>query len=109
MHRNFPTPGREVAQLLIMRHAIAFECDHHRWHGDGQTPLSPAEIRRSWKAAAGLKEFIKAPDRLPRGPPFRARQTVEIRMDVAAWPQAEEAPKVVTSKSREQRSNKPTR
>src|ERR1700690_1518445 len=62
-HRSFPTPGREAAQLLIIRHAIAFECDHHRWHGDGPTPLSPAQIGRSWKAPAGLKNFIQAPDR----------------------------------------------
>ena len=71
----FPTPGREAMELLIIRHAIAFERDRHRWRDDGARPLSPAGIRRARKAAAGLKEFSKAPDRLLTSPLVRARQT----------------------------------
>jgi phosphohistidine phosphatase len=78
--------------LLIVRHAIAFERDRHRWRDDGARPLSPAGIRRARKAAAGLKEFSKPPDRLLTSPLVRARQTAQILTEVAGWPQAEEAP-----------------
>jgi phosphohistidine phosphatase len=81
-------------ELLIVRHAIAFERDRHRWRDDGARPLSPAGIRRARKAAAGLKEFSKAPDRVLTSPLVRARQTAQILTDVAGWPQAEEAPEL---------------
>ena len=81
-------------ELLIVRHAIAFERDRHRWRDDGARPLSPAGIRRARKAAAGLKEFIKPPDRVLTSPLVRARQTAQILTDVAGWPQAEEAPEL---------------
>jgi phosphohistidine phosphatase len=70
-------------ELLIVRHAIAFEHDRQRWRDDGARPLSPAGIRQSRKAAAGLKEFSKAPDRLFTSPLVRARQTAQILTDVA--------------------------
>jgi phosphohistidine phosphatase len=85
--------------LLIIRHAIAFERDRHRWRDDGARPLSPAGIRRARKAAAGLKEFSKAPDRLLTSPLVRARQTAQILTDVAGWPQAEEAPELSPGES----------
>jgi phosphohistidine phosphatase len=78
--------------LLIVRHAIAFERDRHRWRDDGARPLSPAGIRRARRAATGLEEFSKAPDRLLTSPLVRARQTAQILTEVAGWPQAEEAP-----------------
>src|ERR1700720_1463194 len=80
--------------LLIVRHAIAFERDRHRWRDDGARPLSPAGIRRARKAAAGLKEFSRAPDRVLTSPLVRARQTAQILTDVAGWPQAEVAPEL---------------
>jgi phosphohistidine phosphatase len=77
-------------ELLIVRHAIAFERDRHRWRDDAARPLSPAGERRARKAAAGLKEFSKAPDRMLTSPLLRARQTAQILTDVAGWPRAEE-------------------
>jgi phosphohistidine phosphatase len=77
-------------ELLIVRHAIAFERDRQRWRDDAARPLSPVGIRQSRKAAAGMKEFSKAPDRLLTSPLVRARQTAQILTDVAGWPQAEE-------------------
>ena len=77
-------------ELLIVRHAIAFERDRRHWQDDGSRPLSPSGIRQSRKAAAGLKEFSKAPDRLLTSPLIRARQTARILTEVAGWPQAEE-------------------
>jgi phosphohistidine phosphatase len=80
-----------MMELLIVRHATAFERDRHRWHDDGARPLSPAGIRRARKAAAGLKKFSKTPDCLLTSPLVRARQTAQILTEVAGWPQAVEA------------------
>ncbi len=76
--------------LLIIRHAVAFERDRHRWRDDGARPLSPAGMRRARKAAAGLKEFTETPDRVLTSPLVRARQTAQILTDVAGWPPAAE-------------------
>jgi phosphohistidine phosphatase len=81
-------------ELLIVRHAIAFERDRHRWRDDGARPLSPAGIRRAQKAAAGLKQLTKAPDRVLTSPLIRARQTAQILTEVAGWPPAVEAPEL---------------
>jgi phosphohistidine phosphatase len=81
-------------ELLIVRHAIALERNRERWRDDSARPLSPAGIRQSRKAAAGLKEFSRAPDRLLTSPLVRARQTAQILTDVAGWPRAEEAPEL---------------
>jgi phosphohistidine phosphatase len=75
-------------QLLIIRHAIAFERDRQRWAEDAARPLSPAGFRESRKAAAGLKELCKVPDRLLTSPLVRASQTAEILTEVAGWPPA---------------------
>jgi phosphohistidine phosphatase len=77
--------------LLVVRHAIAFERDSNRWRDDAARPLTPEGIRRAEKAAAGLKRFTKPPDRLLTSPLVRARQTAQILTDVAGWPPAEEA------------------
>src|SRR5258708_1487910 len=76
--------------LLIVRHAIAFDRDRHRWQDDADRPLSEAGVRRARKAAAGLKKLTKRPDRLLTSPLIRARQTAQILTDVAGWPAAEE-------------------
>jgi len=78
-------------ELLIIRHAIAYERDRHRWRDDGARPLSPSGMRRSRQAAAGLKLITKAPDRLLTSPLVRARQTARILTEVAGWPPAEES------------------
>src|SRR5580700_4335079 len=92
-------PRREGMELLIVRHAVACERDRQRWPSDGARPLSPAGIRRARKAASGLKEFSKAPDRLLTSPLVRARQTAQILTDIAGWPQAEEAPELSPGES----------
>jgi phosphohistidine phosphatase len=78
-------------ELLIIRHAIAFERDRHRWRDDGARPLTAVGMRRSKRAAAGLKAITKAPDRLITSPLVRARQTAKILTETAGWPPAEEA------------------
>ncbi len=76
--------------LLIVRHAIAYDRDPARWHDDAERPLSPAGIRRARRAAAGLKKLTSRPGRLLTSPLVRARQTAQILIDVAGWPRAEE-------------------
>lgn len=80
--------------LLIIRHAIAFDRDRHRWSDDADRPLSPAGIRRARKAATGLKQLTNRPQRLLTSPLARARQTAQILTHVAGWPQAEEVPEL---------------
>jgi phosphohistidine phosphatase len=80
--------------LLIVRHAIAFERDRRRWRDDGARPLTSVGIRRARKAAAGLKKFSKVPDSLLTSPLIRAMQTAEILTEVAGWPQAVETPEL---------------
>lgn len=80
--------------LLIVRHAIAFERDQHRWHDDGERPLSAAGIRRARRAAAGLKELLAAPDRVLASPLLRARQTARILTAMAGWPEAVDCPEL---------------
>jgi len=100
-------------ELLIVRHAIAFERDQHRWHEDAERPLSPAGIRRARKAAAGLQELVSSPDRLLTSPLLRARQTARILSEVAGWPEAQEcrelspgeSPSALLNLLRRQRSN----
>jgi phosphohistidine phosphatase len=81
-------------ELLIIRHAIAFPRDRRRWADDAARPLSPLGVRRSRKAASGLKALCKAPDRLLTSPLVRARQSAKILTEVAGWPRAEVAPEL---------------
>jgi len=74
--------------LLVVRHAIAFERDRLRWSDDTKRPLSPDGIRRSRRAAAGIKQITKPPDVVLTSPLLRARQTADILTDVAGWPKA---------------------
>lgn len=75
---------------MIVRHAVAFERDRHRWKDDEARPLSPAGVKRARKAAVGLKALGKRPDRVLTSPLTRARQTAQILSDAAGWPKAEE-------------------
>jgi len=81
-------------ELLIVRHAIAFERDRRRWRDDGARPLTSVGIRRARKAAAGLKKFSRVPDCLLTSPLIRAAQTAKILTEVAGWPQAVETPEL---------------
>ncbi len=75
-------------ELLIVRHAVAFEADARRWPDDGERPLSPQGIARAQKAAAGMKQLVRSPGRVLASPLMRARQTAAILTEVAGWPRA---------------------
>ena len=88
-------------ELLIVRHAIAFERDARRWPDDGERPLSPQGIARARKAAAGMKLLVRAPGRVLASPLVRARQTAAILSDVAGWPKATDCVELVPGASTE--------
>jgi phosphohistidine phosphatase len=77
-------------ELLIVRHAIAFERDARRWPDDGERPLSPQGVAKARKAAAGMRQLVDRPTRLLVSPLTRARQTAAILTEVAGWPKATE-------------------
>src|SRR5579864_7434188 len=75
-------------ELLIVRHAVAFERSPRRWPEDGERPLSPRGVQRARQAAAGLKHLTDRPLRVLTSPLLRARQTAEILARCAGWPAA---------------------
>jgi phosphohistidine phosphatase len=76
--------------LLIVRHAIAFERNARRWPDDGERPLSPEGIVRARKAAVGLKQVAERPLCVLASPLVRAKQTAAILTEHAGWPEATE-------------------
>lgn len=75
-------------ELLIVRHAIAFERSARRWPDDAERPLSPRGIQRARQAAAGLKVLARRPARVLSSPLLRARQTAALLAQIAHWPPA---------------------
>jgi phosphohistidine phosphatase len=76
-------------ELLIVRHAIAFEVDARRWPDDAERPLSPRGVARARQAAAGMKQLVRKPTRVLVSQLTRAQQTAAILTEVAGWPEAE--------------------
>ena len=76
--------------LLIVRHAIAFDRNSRRWRDDGERPLSPEGMVRARKAAAGLKHIAERPQCVLSSPLVRAKQTATILTEFAGWPKATE-------------------
>jgi phosphohistidine phosphatase len=76
-----------VTELLLVRHAIAFERDSARWRDDRRRPLSPRGTARARKAAQGLSRLERPPLRVLVSPLLRTRQTAMVLSDIARWPQ----------------------
>lgn len=79
-----------MPELLIVRHAIAFERDAKRWPDDRARPLTPAGRKRFKRAATGLVRAFPRVDVLLSSPLQRARQTAQILTEVIGWPPAGE-------------------
>jgi phosphohistidine phosphatase len=75
-------------ELLLVRHAIAFERNPRRWPDDGERPLSPRGVTRARQAAAGLRVLAGRPLRVLTSPLVRTRQTAAILTQFARWPKA---------------------
>ena len=83
LHNFSSHPGRcrksePCMDLLIVRHAIAFERNVRRWRDDGERPLSPEGMVRARKAAAGLKYIAERPQCVLSSPLVRAKQTAAV-------------------------------
>ena len=81
-------------ELLIVRHAIAFERSARRWPDDRDRPLSPRGMQRAREAAAGLKRLTKPPVRVLTSPLARTSQTAAILTQIARWPRAARCPEL---------------
>jgi len=77
-------------ELLVVRHAIAFERSAKRWPDDAARPLSPQGAARARKAALGLKGITANPAQVLVSPLRRAQQTAAILTQFAGWPEAAE-------------------
>jgi phosphohistidine phosphatase SixA len=76
-----------VTELLLVRHAIAFDRDSARWRDDRKRPLSPRGTARARKAAQGLRRLLDPPLRVLVSPLLRTRQTARVLSEFAKWPQ----------------------
>lgn len=73
-------------ELLLVRHAIAFERDPTRWRDDRKRPLSPRGVSRARKAALGLRHLTESPALVLASPLLRTYQTAIILEEYAGWP-----------------------
>ena len=85
---------RQIVELLLVRHAIAFARDPDQWPDDGERPLSPEGEARCRKAARGLKSVQPAVELVLSSPYARAWQTAEILAEEAGWPSPEPCPEL---------------
>jgi len=82
-------------ELLLVRHAIAFEHNARRWPDDGERPLSPRGVLRARNAAAGLKRIDLRPAQVLASPLLRTQQTAAILTQFAGWPKATACPQLL--------------
>src|SRR5262245_17831764 len=78
-------------EIVIVRHALAFERDSARWPDDRARPLTPEGKRKFRGVAAGLMKWQPRVEAMLTSPLIRARQTADLLTDVARWPKAVEA------------------
>ncbi len=77
---------RRQVDLIIVRHAIAYEQDPLRWPDDADRPLTMEGEVAFRKAARGLAQLTDAPSLTLASPYVRAWRTAEILNEEAAWP-----------------------
>jgi len=82
-----------TVEVIVVRHAIAFERDRRIWPDDALRPLTPAGKRRFRKAARGLRQ--PRVDAVLSSPFMRARQTADLLTQFAGWPAAIECSALV--------------
>ena len=84
-----------TVEVIVVRHAIAFERDRRRWPDDALRPLTPAGKRRFRKAALGLRKWSPRVDALLSSPFVRAQQTADLLTQFSGWPAAIECSALV--------------
>ncbi|HEU4625802.1 MAG TPA: histidine phosphatase family protein [Steroidobacteraceae bacterium] len=88
-------------EVILVRHAIAFDRDRARWPDDRDRPLSPKGKRKFRKAMPGLARWLPKIDTLLTSPLVRTRQTADILTDEAGWPEGIDTPELAPSGSPE--------
>lgn len=73
-------------QIIIVRHAIAFDRDPLQWADDRQRPLTPEGVERFERAARGLARIAPPVEVVLSSPWKRAWETAEILQRAAGWP-----------------------
>ncbi len=74
-------------ELILIRHAIAFERDLLRWPDDSARPLTPEGVSRFERAALGLRSICESVDIVLSSPYVRAMETAQILEEQAGWPE----------------------
>jgi phosphohistidine phosphatase len=74
--------------LIVVRHATAWERDAERWPDDRLRPLRPLGIRRFRAACSGLAQLVSHVDAVWTSPYVRAVETAAILQQEAHWPVA---------------------
>lgn len=88
-----------VINVILVRHAIAFERDRTRWPDDRKRPLSPQGKEKFRKAAAGLGRWLPEVDCVFTSPLIRARETAAILAEIGGWPEARDASELAPQSS----------
>src|SRR5262245_20389569 len=86
-------------EIILIRHAIAFERDRARWPDDRARPLTREGRQKFSKGAAGLKRYMPKVASVLSSPLVRARETADLLAKVAGWPIAEEVAALAPDKS----------
>jgi phosphohistidine phosphatase len=73
-------------ELVIVRHAIAYERDPVRWPDDRDRPLTPDGETKFRRAARGIARASGRPDAVLSSPLVRAWRTAEILAEEADRP-----------------------
>ncbi|HSB89828.1 MAG TPA: histidine phosphatase family protein [Anaerolineales bacterium] len=73
-------------QVVIVRHAVAFDRDPTQWPDDRQRPLTEEGEMKMRRAARGLRSLVPKVDVLLSSPWKRAWQTAEVLHEEAGWP-----------------------
>jgi phosphohistidine phosphatase len=72
--------------LLVIRHAVAFERDPQQWPDDTLRPLTKEGEKDFRRAARALGGLTKPPRSLLSSPHERSWRTAEILTEEARWP-----------------------
>jgi len=78
-------------EVILVRHAIAYERNRTRWPDDHTRPLSPEGRKKFREAAAGLTKWLPAVDCVFTSPLTRTRETAEILEEIGGWPEARDS------------------
>jgi len=72
--------------VLLVRHAIAWDRDASRWPDDRRRPLTPKGKRSFRRAARGLSRLVPKVDLVLSSRMIRAWETAKILQLEAGWP-----------------------